>query len=135
MKQMYYTSTESLDSITELLNLTNLILGDSNTKTDFHIQFNNLNLRLLLPPLAPFPLIDLVKKIYDYFDRDKIRQEKEILYKDIIKKQNRTIHELNRRINSLNKDREEDKKRIQDLNKLIKMQNEVIRRLKYDLGY
>ena len=132
---MYYTSTESLDSITELLNLTNLILGDSNTKTDFHIQFNNLNLRLLLPPLAPFPLIDLVKKIYDYFDRDKIRQEKEILYKDIIKKQNRTIHELNRRINSLNKDREEDKKRIQDLNKLIKMQNEVIRRLKYDLGY
>ena len=132
---MYYTSTESLDSITELLNLTNLILGDSNTKTDFHIQFNNLNLGLLLHPLAPFPLIDLVKKIYDYFDRDKIRQEKEILYKDIIKKQNRTIQELNRRINSLNKDREEDKKRIQDLNELIKMQNEVIRRLKYDLGY
>ena len=132
---MYYTSTESLDSITELLNLTDLSLGDSNTKTDFHIQFNNLNLRLLLHPLAPFPLIDLVKKIYDYFDRDKIRQEKEILYNDIIKKQNRTIQELNRRINSLNKDREEDKNRIQDLNELIKMQNEVIRRLKYDLGY
>ena len=83
--------------------------------------------------IAASPHITVIKYLLKRRDESKLREAKELLLKEAIKKQNTIIKKLNDDVNTLKRQSEEDKQRIKKLNDLNQELTKVIRKLQADL--
>lgn len=127
MIEMNYANIMSLNPIVDLLERIDKAID---FESEYKSFFDRVTDTLLI---AAFPHITVIKYLLKRRDESKLREAKELLLKEAIKKQNTIINKLNDDVNTLKRQSEEDKQRIKKLNELNQELTKVIRKLQADL--
>ena len=127
MIEINYANIMSLNPVADLLErIDKAIDFESEDKSFFDCVTDTLL-------IAAFPHITVIKYLLKRRDESKLREAKELLLKEAIKKQNTIIKKLNDNVNTLKRQSEEDKQHIKKLNELNQELTKVIRKLQADL--
>ena len=127
MIEINYANIMSLNPVADLLERIDKAIDFESEDKSF---FDRVTDTLLI---AAFPHITVIKYLLKRRDESKLREAKELLLKEAIKKQNTIINKLNDDVNTLKRQSEEDKQRIKKLNELNQELTKVIRKLQADL--
>lgn len=127
MIEINYANIMSLNPVADLLERIDKAIDFESEDKSF---FDRVTDTLLI---AAFPHITVIKYLLKRRDESKLREAKELLLKEAIKKQNTIIKKLNDNVNTLKRQSEEDKQHIKKLNELNQELTKVIRKLQADL--